>query len=104
MWASQQSLISKARENLQAKDAKHMAKKSEENDGDITTSPVDSYVLAEPLSYFTIRKEPNKLKLKTSGKHFSTKLKEFFFLERSNSNVFVQLYEMMNFISKIKKI
>jgi hypothetical protein len=62
MWASQQSLILKARENLQAKDTKHMVKKSEENDGDITTFPVDSYVLAEPLNYFTIRKEPNKLK------------------------------------------
>jgi hypothetical protein len=62
MWASQQSLISKARENLQAKDTKHMAKKNEENDGDITTFPVDSYVLAEPLNYFTVRKEPNKLK------------------------------------------
>ena len=62
MWASQQSLILKARENLQAKDAKHMAKKSEENDGDITIFPVDSYVLAEPLNYFTVRKEPNKLK------------------------------------------
>ncbi len=42
MWAYQQSLISKARENLQAKDAKHMVKKSEENDGDITTFSVDS--------------------------------------------------------------
>jgi hypothetical protein len=62
MWASQQSLILKARENLQAKDAKHIAKKSEENDGDITIFPVDSYVLAEPLNYFTVRKEPNKLK------------------------------------------
>jgi hypothetical protein len=62
MWTSQQSLILKARENLQAKDTKHMVKKSEDNDGDITTFPVDSYVLAEPLNYFTIRKEPNKLK------------------------------------------
>ncbi len=58
MWASQQSLILKARENLQAKDAKHMAKKSEENDGDITIFPVDSYVLAEPLNYFTVRRSP----------------------------------------------
>ncbi len=56
MWAYQQSLISKARENLQAKDAKHMAKKSEENGGDITIFPVDSYVLAEPLNYFTVRR------------------------------------------------
>jgi hypothetical protein len=37
----------KARENLQAMDSKHTAKKSEENDGDITIFPVDSYVLAE---------------------------------------------------------
>ena len=62
MWTSQQSLILKARSNLLNKDAKHVAKKSEENDGDITIFPVDSYVLAEPLNYFTVRKEPNKLK------------------------------------------
>ena len=62
MWTSQQSLILKARSNLLNKDAKHIAKKSEENDGDITVFPVDSYVLAEPLNYFTVRKEPNKLK------------------------------------------
>ena len=37
-------------------------RKVRENDGDITTFPVDSYVLAEPLNYFTVRKEPNKLK------------------------------------------
>ena len=54
--------ILKARSNLLKKDAKHIAKKSEENDGDITVFPVDSYVLAEPLNYFTVRKEPNKLK------------------------------------------
>ena len=62
MWTSQQSLILKARSNLLNKDAKHIAKKSEENDGDITVFPVDSYVLAEPLNYFTVRKEPNELK------------------------------------------
>ena len=62
MRTSQQSLILKARSNLLNKDAKHIAKKSEENDGDITVFPVDSYVLAEPLNYFTVRKEPNKLK------------------------------------------
>ncbi len=59
MWTSQQSLILKARSNLLKKDAKHNAKKSEENDGDITVFPVDSFVLAEPLNYFTVRKEPN---------------------------------------------
>jgi hypothetical protein len=62
MWTSQPSLILKARSNLLNKDAKNIAKKSEENDGDITVFPVDSYVLAEPLNYFTVRKEPNKLK------------------------------------------
>ena len=46
----------KARSNLLNKDAKHIAKKSKENDGDITVFPVDSYVLAEPLNYFTVRK------------------------------------------------
>jgi hypothetical protein len=50
MWTSQQSLILKARSNLLNKDAKHIAKKSEENDGDTTIFPVDSYVLAEPLN------------------------------------------------------
>ena len=62
LWNSQQALIMKARSNLQEKDAKHLSKKNQENDNEVTIFPIDSYVLAEKLNYFTVRKETNKLK------------------------------------------
>ena len=62
MWTSQQTLIAKARANLQEKDAKHILKKNKKNDNEVTIFPIDSYVLAENPNYWLVRKEPNKLK------------------------------------------
>jgi hypothetical protein len=62
MWTSQQTLIAKARANLQEKDAKHILKKNRKNDNEVTIFPIDSYVLAENPNYWLVRKEPNKLK------------------------------------------
>ena len=62
LWNSQQALIMKARSNLQEKDAKHLSEKNQKNDNEVTIFPIDSYVLAEKLNYFTVRKETNKLK------------------------------------------
>ena len=44
------------------RDAKHLERKSLENDGEVTKFPIGSYVLAEKLNFFTIRKETDKLK------------------------------------------
>jgi hypothetical protein len=67
MWNSQQSIIERARSNLQEKDAKHIARKTEVNEGEVTIFPIHSYVLAEPQNYFTVRKETNKLKTILKG-------------------------------------
>ena len=67
MWNSQQTIISKARSNLETKDAKNIAQRLEANEGEVTRFPIHSYVLAEPLNYFTIRKETNKLKTILKG-------------------------------------
>jgi hypothetical protein len=58
----QNHLIEKAQANLKARDAKHLERKSLENDGEVTKFPIGSYVLAEKLNFFTIRKETDKLK------------------------------------------
>jgi len=62
MWSTQQSLIARARANLQEKDTKQILKKNEKNDNEVTKFPIDSYVLTENSSYWLVRKEPNKLK------------------------------------------
>jgi hypothetical protein len=62
MWSTQQTLIGKARANLQEKDTKHILSKNKKNDNEVTKFPIDSYVLAENPNYFLVRKEPNKLK------------------------------------------
>ena len=62
MLNRQAFLIEKAQANLKARDAKHLERKGLENDGEITIFPIGSYVLAEKLNFFTIRKETDKLK------------------------------------------
>jgi transposase InsO family protein len=62
MWSTQQSLIARARANLQEKDTKQILKKNEKNDNEVTKFPIDSYVLTENSSYWLVRREPNKLK------------------------------------------
>jgi hypothetical protein len=58
----QNHLIEKAQMNLKQRDAKHLERKSLANDGEVTKFPIGSYVLAEKLNFFTIRKETDKLK------------------------------------------
>ena len=67
LWISQQALIQKARSNLLEKDAKHLLKRNLENGYKVTIFPIHSYVLAEKLNYFTVRKETNKLKTILKG-------------------------------------
>ena len=62
MLNMQNHLIEKAQENLKARDARHLERKSLTNDGEVTQFPIGSYVLAEKLNFFTIRKETDKLK------------------------------------------
>ena len=62
MLNRQAYLIEKAQANLRFRDAKHLERKDLENDEDITKFPIGSYVLAEKLNFFTIRKETDKLK------------------------------------------
>ena len=62
MLNRQAFLIEKAQANLKARDAKHLERKDLKNDGEITIFPIGSYVLAEKLNFFTIRKETDKLK------------------------------------------
>jgi hypothetical protein len=62
MLNRQAYLIEKAQANLKFRDAKHLERKDLENDEDITKFPIGSYVLAEKLNFFTIRKETDKLK------------------------------------------
>ena len=62
MLNMQNHLIEKAQENLKARDARHLERKSLTNDGQVTQFPIGSYVLAEKLNFFTIRKETDKLK------------------------------------------
>ena len=57
MWSTQQALIARARANLQEKDAKHILKKNEKNDNEVTKFPIDSYVLAENPNYWLVRKD-----------------------------------------------
>ena len=58
----QSHLIERAQTNLRQRDAKHVEKKNLENEEEITKFPIGSYVLAEKLNFFTIRKETDKLK------------------------------------------
>ena len=55
-------LTEKARENLKARDAQHLLEKNEANKNEVTHFPIGSYVLAEKLNFFTLRKETDKLK------------------------------------------
>ena len=55
-------LTEKARENLRARDAQHLKEKNEANENEVTYFPIGSYVLAEKLNFFTLRKETDKLK------------------------------------------
>ena len=55
-------LTEKARENLRARDAQHLLEKNEANKNEVTHFPIGSYVLAEKLNFFTLRKETDKLK------------------------------------------
>ena len=67
--ATQDLLIAKARDNLRQKDAKHLEKREADMEEILAQPlfPINSYVLAEPLGYFTTRKEPNKLKPMLKG-------------------------------------
>jgi hypothetical protein len=67
--ATQDLLIAKARDNLRQKDAKHLEKRKADMEEVLAQPlfPINSYVLAEPLGYFTTRKEPNKLKPMLKG-------------------------------------
>jgi len=62
MLNRQAYLIEKAQANLKSRDAKHLERKSLEYDEELTRFPIGSYVLAEKLNFFTIRKETDKLK------------------------------------------